>query len=108
MQLFLSKILRGPIQQHLVDAVLAEVRVERDGHSIHRSDVKGTVDVFLALSENPKGDLADDGPSIYKRDLEPVLLEQTREFYKAEGERLLQTCDAPDFLARVGGSLSSL
>ena len=41
------------------------------------------------------------GPSVYKRDLEPVVLRESEVFYKAEGERLLDSCDAPEYLQRV-------
>ena len=95
MSLFLKHIIRPLIQDHLVSAILREVQVERDGYVIHRSDVKGCVDVFLALSEDA------DSPSVYKRDLEPALLRESEAFYKAEGERLLETCDAPEYLLRV-------
>jgi cullin 3 len=95
MALFLQRILRSPIKDHLISAILNEIRVEREGYVIHRSDVKGCVDVLLALSE------ADDKPSVYKRDLEPAVLKESEAYYKAEGEKLLETCDAPEYLTRV-------
>jgi cullin 3 len=95
LQLFLQRILAPPISTHLVSAILAEIRVERDGYTVHRSDIKGCVDVLLSLS--PRSD----GPTVYKSDLEPAVLQQSTEFYKAEGERLLQTCDASEYLKRV-------
>jgi cullin 3 len=95
MNLFLKHIIRPPIQEHLVSAILAEIQVERDGYVIHRSDVKGCVDVLLALAEDTES------PSVYKRDLEPAVLRESEAFYKVEGERLLETCDASEYLSRV-------
>ncbi|KAG6873948.1 hypothetical protein C0995_008987 [Termitomyces sp. Mi166 len=95
LQLFLKHIIRPPIQQHICTAILNQVRFERDGSSINRSPVKGCVDVLLSLE-------VDDGSmTVYKRDLEPAFLKESEAFYKVEGVKLLETCDAPEFLRRV-------
>ncbi|EIN09693.1 Cullin-domain-containing protein [Punctularia strigosozonata HHB-11173 SS5] len=94
MNLFRKHILRPPIQPHLVTAILQEVRLERDGFTISRSAVKGCVDVMLQLDD-------DKGEIIYKRDLEPVLLKESEAYYKAEGEKLMESCDAPEYLRRA-------
>lgn len=88
----------SPIKEHIISAVLEEIRTERDGFVINRSAVKGCVDVFLQLSDGPSGE------SVYKRDLEPAILRESQVFYKAEGLKLLETCDAPEYLNRVGHS----
>jgi len=53
------------------------------------------VDVLLLLRVNG------DGPSVYKRDLEPAILRDSEAFYQGEGNKLLETCDAPEYLRRV-------
>lgn len=63
--------------------------------------MKGCVDVFLSLTTD-KG-----GPTVYKRDLEPEVLKASQVFYKAEGERLLESCDAPGYLKKVSRPLCS-
>ena len=78
-----------------MDAVLVQIQTERNGFVINRSAVKGCVDVLLQLQESL------DTPDMYKRILEPVILRESEAFYKAEGERLLETCDAPEYLRRV-------
>ena len=95
LQLFLSHIICTSIKEHLVSAILNQVRHERDGDVIHRSTVKGCVDVLLSLEVDR------DGTTVYKRDLEPVFLQESEEFYEREGERLVNSCDAPEFLRRV-------
>ncbi|KAJ8502376.1 hypothetical protein ONZ45_g11822 [Pleurotus djamor] len=96
-QLFVKHVLQppNPIQTHVVDAILNQIRLEREGYSINRSAMKECVDVFLTL------DTVDQSGSIYERDLKPRILSESQAFYKAEGSHLLHTCDAPEFLRRV-------
>lgn len=100
-QLFLKHIIRPPIQDHLVKAILKQIQFERDGFGINRSPVKGCVDIFLNL------EIDDTGVTIYKRDLEPAVLRESEAFYKVEGETLLETCNAPEFLRKVEKRLES-
>jgi cullin 3 len=62
---------------------------------INRSAVKECVDVLLLLRVDG------DGPSVYKHDLEPAILRDSEAFYKGEGDRLLESYDAPEYLRRV-------
>ena len=93
---FIRHIVHAPIQDHVIAAVLTLIQTERDGYTINRSSVKGCVDVFLQLYV-PEGR---DSQSIYKRDIEPAVKRESEAFYKKEGERLLETCDAPEYLKR--------
>lgn len=93
-ELFLKHIIRPPIQGHVQSAVLSLLRIERDGYVINRSSVTGCVDVLLQLNDG--SDL-----TVYKRHLEPVVLRESTAYYAAEGQRLLETCDAPEYLRRV-------
>lgn len=43
--------------------------------------------------------------SIYATDFEPNLLAESREFYKNEGDLLLNSCDASEYLKKVCKSL---
>jgi cullin 3 len=94
-ELFLKNIIRPPIKDHVASVVLNLLRIERDGYVIDRSAVTGCVDVLLQLSDGAEH------VSVYKRDLEPSILRETTAFYDAEGVRLLQTCDASEYLRRV-------
>jgi len=95
LELFLKHIIRPPIQDHVVTAVLKLIQLEREGYSINRSAVKGCVSVLLLLTVSP------DGPSVYNRDLEPDILRGSDSFYKAEALNLLETCNAPEYLRKV-------
>ncbi|KAI0331890.1 Cullin-domain-containing protein [Cubamyces sp. BRFM 1775] len=97
LELFVEHIIRPPIEDHVISAILTLIQIERDGYTINRSSVKGCVDIFLQL-------MVVDGREaipIYRRDIEPAVLKESEAFYKQEGERLLETCDAPEYLRRV-------
>jgi cullin 3 len=93
--LFVKHIVRPPIKDHVITAILSLLRIERDGFVINRSAVTNCVDALLQLSDHP------DGISVYTRYLEPEILRQSVAYYKAEAERLLETCDTPEYLRRV-------
>ncbi|KAF7316863.1 CULLIN-2 domain-containing protein [Mycena chlorophos] len=100
--LFLVHIIRAPIKEHIVAAILSQILSEREGYVVNRSGIKGCVDVLLSLQVEGKSNL-----TVYQRDLEPSLLRESEVFYKAEGERLLDTCDASEYLRRVESRLES-
>ncbi|KAG2756581.1 Cullin-domain-containing protein [Suillus brevipes Sb2] len=101
LDIFLKHIIRPPIQDHVTSAILSLIQIERDGYVISRSVVKECVDVLLQLSVDH------DAKTVYKRDLEPAVLTASETFYSAEGKRLLETCDAPEYLRRVEARLDS-
>jgi len=94
--LFYKHIIVPPIEDSLVNAVLDEVRVERDGFAINQSAVRGCVDVLCLLQENSRS------PTVYQEKLMPPLLDETRRFYEAEGKQRLELSSAPEYLAHVG------
>ena len=92
--LFHKHIIKPPIKDHIVSGILNQVGHERNGYGINRSAVKGCVEVLLCLN-------SDDDVTVYKRDLEPKLLQESEVFYEKEGQELVNSCDAPEFLRRV-------
>ena len=95
LELFLKHIIRPPIMDHTVATILRLIHLERDGHPINRSAVKGCVSALIPLHVTP------DDLTVYKRDIEPRILAESEAFYRAEGERLLHTCNASEFLQKV-------
>jgi cullin 3 len=92
---FLKHIIRPPIKDHLITAILRLIYLEREGHPVNRSAVQGCVSVLLVLN------VGSDGSSVYKVDLEPLVLQESNSYYEAEGKRLLETCNASEYLRRV-------
>ncbi|PCH42168.1 Cullin-domain-containing protein [Wolfiporia cocos MD-104 SS10] len=94
--LFTEHILRTDIRTPIISAILVQLQTEREGYVINRSAVRGCVDVLSQLDDN-------EGDNVYKVSVEPEVLRESGVFYNAEGVRLLETCDASTFLARVEG-----
>ncbi|KAH9945167.1 Cullin-domain-containing protein, partial [Epithele typhae] len=94
---FIKHIIKNPIEDHVISAILTLIQIERDGYTVDRSSVKGCVDVFIQLSVQAHRETL----SIYKRDIEPAILIESEAFYSKEGKRLLETSDAPEYLRRV-------
>ncbi|KAJ7593081.1 Cullin-domain-containing protein [Mycena floridula] len=97
--LFLQHIICPPIKDHIITAILQQVEVERDGYVISRSAVKGCVTVLLMLDTG--------GDSVYAKYLQPEILRESQLFYEREGEKLLETCDASEFLRRAEARFES-
>ena len=98
MQLFLDRIIHSPlyvIRRHVLATLQQQIRLERDGYPVNRSAIKGCVDVYRELIDE------NTNISIFKREMEPHILEESEVYYKREGEYMLETCDAPEFLRRV-------
>jgi len=96
--LFVKHIIRPPIKDHIINAILSLLHIERDGYVINRSAITSCVDALSKLSDSS------DGTTIYKRHLEPEILRESEVYYKAEASRLLETCDALEYLRRVNVS----
>ncbi|KAI0250273.1 Cullin-domain-containing protein [Lactifluus subvellereus] len=98
--LFVRHIIRPPIKDHVINTILSLLHIERDGYVINRSAITNCVEALLLLSDHP------DGTSVYKRYLEPEILRQSDVYYKAEAARLLETCNALEYLRRVQARFS--
>ena len=92
-ELFLKHIARPPIQSYVHSAVLNLLHVGRDGYPVNCSPVRKYVDMLLQL------DAA--GLPAYESDLELAVLRESTIYYKTEGQKLLETCNAPEYLRRV-------
>ena len=93
--LFVKHIVRPPIKDHVINAILSLLHIERDGYVINRSAIMNCVDTLSKLSDSS------DGMTVYKQDLEPEVLRQSEAYYKAEASRLLETCNTLEYLRRV-------
>jgi hypothetical protein len=93
--LFVKHIIHPPIKDHVINAILSLMHIERDGYVINRSAITNCVDALLQLSDNS----AD--KTVYKGHLEPEILRQSEIYYKTEAARLLETCNALEYLQRV-------
>lgn len=101
-QLFLERVIRSPnyaIKSHLITTLLMQIKIERDSYTVNRSAVKGCVEVLLELKD--RRDSWDSAVSVYEKDFEPIFLKESESFYKAEATRLLETCNAMQYLKKA-------
>jgi cullin 3 len=102
LSIFIERIIRSPIKEHLVSTILAQIKHERDDYAVNRSTIRSCVDFCVKLVVDKAN------TTVYKRDIEPAILADSRKFYEIEGDHLASTCSAPEFLKRVGGFSAAL
>ena len=95
LQLFHEHMIRPPILQHIVNALISQIHIEREGYAINQSAVKSCVDVLLRLAEDKEN------ITVYKKHLEPAILKESEAYYRDEGSKLLEMYDASEFLRKV-------
>jgi cullin 3 len=83
-----------PIREHLKGLLLELVDRERKGELVDRGAVQNTCKMLMALGINNKRD-------VYEEDFEKPFLQMSKEFYKAESQRLLTENSAPVYLKKV-------
>ncbi|CDZ97609.1 Cullins [Phaffia rhodozyma] len=102
--LFLQSMLRSPmypIEAQLISTLLSQIRLERDGEVINRSAVRDVMLILVELRSSIGARGASSGKSVYEADFEHGFLEWTAVYYKAEGERLVEECEAGIYLRKV-------
>lgn len=104
--LFLAHIVRSPthpIHQHLIATLLSQVLLERNGETIQRSTVRECIDILLRLQAPGM----EEGKTVYSTDFEPIFLDRSSEYYKAEAADLLERGDAAAYLRNVSFACAS-
>ncbi|MBW0469608.1 hypothetical protein O181_009323 [Austropuccinia psidii MF-1] len=114
--IFLTHIIRSPkypISSYLINGIIILITSERLGDTINSSIIRSATDMLTDLSNHSPEIIkrindqsggyggGQVGQSIYKADFEPVFLIQSQEFYRQEGNRLLSSCDAAQYLQKV-------
>ncbi|EEP76225.1 conserved hypothetical protein [Uncinocarpus reesii 1704] len=82
----------------LQDTILFLIDLERKGIIIDRPLIRHCIYVLEGLYETEE---EEESSKLYLTSFEPAFLESSREFYLAEGQRLLSTIDAPSFCKKV-------
>ncbi|KAF2858820.1 Cullin-domain-containing protein [Piedraia hortae CBS 480.64] len=105
MCLFRDQILHSParpdfptILDILIRVVLDQIEMDRSGQPMDQYLVRSNILMLEALYES---DDKKDDERLYTKHLEPAFLRETSAFYRAEGERLLQECDAGSYCRKV-------
>ncbi|KAJ3349956.1 Cullin-3 [Entophlyctis luteolus] len=93
-----------PVEAKLVETLLNQILLEREGELIDKSAIKSVTSMLLNLSApdaRSTGSTSVSTLTTYEGEFEKYFLETSRQFYKLEATKLLETCDAKDFLLRV-------
>ncbi|KAK3674482.1 hypothetical protein LTR78_005568 [Recurvomyces mirabilis] len=98
MGLFRDQILRTPLSQHqpnlldvLTRIILDQIQMDRDGENIDPFLIKSNVYMLEGLYES---DVEAEDDKLYLKSFELEFLQQSAEFYREEGARLLKESDA--------------
>ena len=78
----------------LVDTILDNVQMDRDGDSVDKQLIRACVILLESMHETPA---EDENERLYLTTFEPKFLESSRAFYQSESVRLLQNADAASY-----------
>jgi cullin 3 len=108
MQLFRDTILKAPSGSLLpnsqtvlavcVETMLDHIQMEREGDSIDKSMLKGCARMLESMYI---GHIETDDQRLYDSCFEPVFLQRSKEFYAAEGERMMRDSDAGTYCRKT-------
>ncbi|KAI5778569.1 Cullin [Geopyxis carbonaria] len=101
MGLFRDHILRNPeysIGKALNTVILDQIQMVRDGDIINHGPVRSCVYMLESLYETED---EIESEKVYLTSFEGEFLKASEEFYRQEGARLLQECDASTYLQRT-------
>lgn len=87
--------IEGPLTDVVNAVVLDLINIDRNGGEIDKPLVKGLLNMYETLAETD--DLVDDN-RLYRTTFEPAYLEDSRNFYSTEADRLLREGDASHWL----------
>lgn len=102
MALFRDHVLRAPVRPdaeitvaHVLEStVLFMIQLERAGHIIERPLIRHCIQMLEGLYESTK---EEESSKLYLSTFEPAFLNTSKDFYQAEGRRLLAIGDAITF-----------
>jgi cullin 3 len=102
MALFRNNIIRSPIRTGssttvmdvLKSTILFMIQLERSGHIVERPLIRHCIQMLEGLYETTT---EEESSRLYLTLFEPTFLETSKEFYQAEGQRLLEIGDASTF-----------
>ncbi|CAG8183794.1 unnamed protein product [Penicillium nalgiovense] len=102
MALFRDHILRAPVRAGsaltvmdvLESTILFMIQLERSGHIIERPLIRHCIQMLEGLYETAT---EEESSKLYLTKFEPAFLETSKDFYQAEGQRLLEIGDAATF-----------
>lgn len=78
----------------LFSVILDQIRMQRQGDDINKATIRSCIYMLEGLYDTEE---QDESTKLYLTEFEPVFLNATREYYRAEGVAMLQAVDAGTF-----------
>jgi cullin 3 len=69
-------VLHPALKQKLVSKLISEIRSDRDGHVVEKSQIRQAVHMLLEVGVHSR--------KIYEQEFEQILLQETTDYYRAE------------------------
>ncbi len=89
-----------PISRTIANTLLQQIRAERDGDIIDRSSIKACISMLEALPDTRRI-----GDTVYQCDVEDRLLLATQDYYYVEGDQMITSCTASEYLLHTSKRL---
>ena len=86
-------VLHTGIKPKLIARLLAEIRAERDGQVIERSQVSAAVQMLIEVGVHSR--------KIYETEFEAVLLQETADYYRLESNQLITDSSCAGYLQKA-------
>ncbi|AGO11872.1 AaceriADR106Wp [[Ashbya] aceris (nom. inval.)] len=83
--------------QGLVDEILQQLTLQRDGRIVNQTDITTAIKSFVALGIDPS-DLKKLNLNVYIQNFETAFLNSTREYYRKMSQEYLQTHSVTDYI----------
>ena len=90
-------VLNAALKSKLVSKLIAEIRSERDGNVIERSQVRQAVHMLIEVGVNSR--------KIYEQEFEQILLQETSDYYRAESQQLISSSSCSAYLQQANRRL---
>ena len=86
-------ILNPAIKERLIQLLIKEIRHEREGEIIEKSQIRNSVQMLIEVCKNSR--------KLYEQEFEKVLLQETADFYKLESQQLITDSSCGSFLEKA-------
>jgi len=81
------------IKERLVSLLIKDIRLERDGEVIEKTQIRSSIQMLIEVCKNSR--------KLYEQEFEKVLLAETAEYYKLESQQLITSSSCASFLEKA-------
>lgn len=85
------------IKDRLIQLLIKEIRNERDGELIEKSQIRSSIQMLIEVCKNSR--------KLYEQEFEKHLLQETYEYYKLESQQLIIDSSCASYLSKANQRL---